>query len=367
MLALDLVQDLDVALPLIDALTAQGGLDLKIVVSSWLHRRSPRVAQELDERGLKPVIHSRDALVSGSSPSLEGIGAVITFAESSLPAHERTHALALRARLARIPTFNFQHGVENVGLTQLDHEEGEAPLIVSDHIFAWGPESSGSQASTQLRPRLVHVGRLVPSPKPAAELSGALTTFRSIVAVFENLHWNRYDGAWRRRFLADCVEFAALNPDRAILIKPHHGGLWTVKNTHQFPQWPTNLVLADPTDPFWEPFTAPSILRVADLVITTPSTVALDAVQAGKRVAVACYGLNLPAYEPLPLLNSLQDWRSFAAADQMTDEALRRATFLMKTAVGDHPAQSAIDYLLKVMAERASLRRRYAAALETTA
>jgi hypothetical protein len=364
LIALDLIQDLDVALPLIDAMTDRGGIDLRIVVTGWLHRRSPRVAQELADRDLKPLIFSRDALLSGTAPSLDGVGGVVSFAESSLPAHERAHALTRRARSLRIPTFSFQHGVENVGLTRLDHEDGEVPSLLSDHIFAWGPVSAGVQASRDLRPRLVHVGRLAPSPKPTAELSGALTTFRSIVAVFENLHWNRYDNAWRRRFLADCVEFAALNPERAVLIKPHHGGLWTVRNTHQFPQWPTNLVLADPTDPFWEPFTAPSILQVADLVITTPSTVALDAVQAGKRVAVAAYGLSLPAYEPLPLLNGLQDWRNFAAAEQLTDEALRRASFLMKTAAGDRPAESALDYLLTTMSERAGMRLRHAAPLE---
>lgn len=366
LLALDLIQDLDVALPLIDAMIDRGGVDLRIVVSGWLHRRSPRVGQELGDRGIKPAVHGRDALVSGAAPSFEGVGAVVTFAESSVPAHERAHLLAQRARTARIPTFSFQHGVENVGLTRLDHEEDDPPFLVSDHFFAWGPASEGGNAPAELRPRLVHVGRLAPTTKPAGELSGALTTFRSIVAVFENLHWNRYDNAWRRRFLSDCVEFAAFNPHRAILIKPHHGGLWTVKNTHQFPQWPTNLVLADPTDPFWEPFTAPSILQVADLVITTPSTVALDAVQAGKRVAVAAYGLSLPAYEPLPLLNSLQDWKSFAAADQLTEEALRRAKFLMRTAAGERPAESALDYLLKTMTERAQMRRRHAAPLETT-
>jgi ornithine cyclodeaminase/alanine dehydrogenase-like protein (mu-crystallin family) len=102
----------------------------------------------------------------------------------------------------------------------------------------------------------------------------------------------------------------------------------------------------------------------ADLVITTPSTVALDAVQAGKRVAVAAYGLSLPAYEPLPLLNGLQDWRNFAAAEQLTDEALRRASFLMKTAAGDRPAESALDYVLTTMSERAGMRLRHAAPLE---
>jgi hypothetical protein len=356
MVLLDLIQDLDIALPFIDRLLSRDDLELRVVVSTWLDRRSPRVGRELADRNLTPIVCKRDLMLQSDEPPLEGVGALVTFAESSLPAHERAHALVRRARDRQIATFNFQHGVENVGLIRLDHDEVERPTLLSDHIFVWGGETAGESASPEVRPRLVPVGRVAAPIRPALELRGALTTFKSIVAVFENLHWSRYDNAWRRRFLADCVEFAATNPERAVVIKPHHAGLWTVRNMHQVPQWPSNLVLADPTDPFWEPFTAPSILAFADLVITTPSTVALDAVQAGKRVAVAAYGLELPAYDPLPLLHSIVDWQNFAHSDGLTDEALRRASFLVRSAVGDDPAGDAMAYLMQAMRERARAR-----------
>jgi hypothetical protein len=62
------------------------------------------------------------------------------------------------------------------------------------------------------------------------------------------------------------------------------------------------------------------------LVITTPSTVALDAAAAGRPVALAADGG--PAYAPLPVLRKPQDWIDFSAgasADRSTlDQFLSR-------------------------------------------
>ena len=77
---------------------------------------------------------------------------------------------------------------------------------------------------------------------------------------------------------------------------------------------PPNLVLANPIDPLWEPFTASAILQIVDGAITTPSTVALDAALAGKPVAVAAYGLSLSTYSPLPFLHDVKDWNEFIAS-----------------------------------------------------
>src|SRR3546814_15987011 len=48
--------------------------------------------------------------------------------------------------------------------------------------------------------------------------------------------------------------------------------------------------------------------------ITTPSTVAVDMAQLGLPIAVVAYDLDLPTYEPLPLLRSIADWHSFLSA-----------------------------------------------------
>jgi hypothetical protein len=53
---------------------------------------------------------------------------------------------------------------------------------------------------------------------------------------------------------------------------------------------------------------------LAARVITTPSTVALDAALAGRPVALAADGGTL--YTPLKVVNSPSDWLDFACSDK---------------------------------------------------
>ena len=352
MVFMDLVQDLDLALPLIDQLLARPDARLRVVVTSWLDERSPRVSAELESRGIVTDVVARDDVEQGRGPSLEGIDALVSVVETSDPAHARAHALFRRAKAEGVPTFSLQHGVENVGLTFADGPQGET-RIISDHLFTWFDVGRAPEATpADLKPRLVPVGRPTQEVK-TTDLRAVFASFQRLIAVFENLHWDRYDETYRRRFLDDCAEFAQATPDAAILIKPHHAGMWTAKNRAAFPQWGPNLVMADPSDPFWEPFTAPSLIAAADLVITTPSTVALDAALARKPVAVVAYGMDLPAFAPLPLLQTGADWIAFGAQGQATGAARRRAEFVARTTRPGVAEQAAVAYIVRVARVRA--------------
>jgi len=100
----DLVQDIDVMLPILDALKAHGGFRLKICVSRWLAKESPRVGALLDAHRLPFAYVPRRRIVEGAAPSLRGLSAVLSAAESSHPAHTAAHALARRAVM-----FQFHH------------------------------------------------------------------------------------------------------------------------------------------------------------------------------------------------------------------------------------------------------------------
>ncbi|MGZ8370578.1 MAG: hypothetical protein ACXWVH_05940, partial [Caulobacteraceae bacterium] len=348
---LDLIQDLDLALPLIDEILRRPEFRLRIVVTDWLAERSPRVSAELEHRGLAFEVAERNAVTEGAVPSLSGVGAVVAVVETSEPAHARAHSLFLRAKEKGIPSFSLQHGLENVGLNYLDG--GVAPEIVSDHLLAWFPRDVEPVAApATLKPRIAHVGRPALAVREN-ELKSILSGFDRVIAVFENLHWDRYDDHFREHFLADCSEMAFAFPRTAVLIKPHHAGMWTVKNRSAFPQWTANLIMADPGESFWEPYTAPSLIAAADMVITTPSTVALDAVLAEKPVAVAAYGMDLPAFDPLPLLQSGEDWINFTEGASSVSAARRRGEFLSRTLTPGRAETAAIDYIAAVVATRA--------------
>jgi hypothetical protein len=96
-------------------------------------------------------------------------------------------------------------------------------------------------------------------------------------------------------------------------------------------------------------------------VITTPSTVALDAALARKPVAVVAYGHDLPAFQPLPLLQSAADWIGFGEQAASADTARKRAAFVTRNTKAGSAEQEAVAYLLAVAQERAGRRAERAA------
>src|SRR3989344_1479572 len=107
-----------------------------------------------------------------------------------------------------------------------------------------------------------------------------------IVSVFENLHRKRFDDSYRSQF-AEHLEVAACRfPNLTFLLKPHHNQRWSAIHwPRRFSHFP-NIRLLDPLDPEWEPYAAQAIIAISDAVITTPSTVALDASRAACPVGV---------------------------------------------------------------------------------
>ncbi len=114
-----------------------------------------------------------------------------------------------------------------------------------------------------------------------------------------------------------------------------------------------NLVIADPTDPKWENFTAPALLEVADAAITTPSTVALDAARLGRPVAVVGYDLALEKYHPLPILRKSHDWTDWV--NQLTStEGYHKLQqtgqrFLQKQTLSGDATSRIVTYVMQQM------------------
>ena len=186
-------------------------------------------------------------------------------------------------------------------MTFVDNGDGTATLSGT-------PTAPGVTETTRAKCIPVGCCKVVPSevmglPVP---VNGA-----RVIGIFENLHWDRYDRSYAERFILDTQSLAFRHPEILFLVKPHHAGQWlTSRYRGGVPRAP-NLIIADPAHPDWEQFTASQLINSLDGVITTPSTVALDAARAGKPVAVVGYGLDLSVYRPLPVLTGSEDWMAF--------------------------------------------------------
>ncbi len=346
LILINLIQDLDLLLPLATGLRDMPSVQLEVAVVDRALNQSPRIGYLLGQIGIEPKCLSRPAVIGGMQPNLKGVQALITASESTCGPHRAAHALTKRANRAGIHTFTLQHGFENVGLTYFDQDYSAANTrFASQTIFLWGDRSTLHPAvPEETRRKCISVG--CPKYSFPAEGNPAFShSRRRLVVVFENLHWTRYDDTYRKRFIQDVHRLAQQCPDMTLLVKPHHAGLWlTHKATEGLPE-ADNLVIADPSQPRWETFTAPALLPLADAVITTPSTVALDAARAPCPVAVVGYHLALDIYQPLPILKQSQDWIGWLQGlnqSEKRDMALRQGQEFVKARVKPGDAVSRI-------------------------
>jgi len=366
MVLIDIHQDLDVLLPVLLALKGRGEVRLKLVLSQYLIAESPRIVAALAAHGLDFAAHPREAIRSGAEPSLRGVDGVLCAADTNTRAHKAGHTLVGRARAEGRPTFTLQHGLENIGLTYKDHLHGEEIRFAAETVFIWGsPEGLAPWVPEETRAKVVPAGSPKAAPAPAAAIDLHQGHWPRVIGVFENLHWHRFSEFYLERVLQDLELAAEARPDTLFLVKPHHAGRWLSRNPDRLKSRP-NLVVVDPTDSAWEPHTAPALIASVDAVLTTPSTVALDAARTGRPVAVLGYDLELPLYDPLPIIRSAADLAAFLDAPAM-GALLRNEAFLKRTALPGRSDHRIASRIAVALAERQGAKARRGVRLWLTA
>lgn len=310
---LHLIQDLDLALPVLREARA-AGITCEAWCSGPLFKKSPRVLATLqqDEIPFK-VLPDEATLARYVFP--ERTRALLTVAESNLGPHRTPRLLSEAAVRQGLFVATLQHGFENVGLSYEDSVHAlDRVDIAAQRIYTWGPlHTLHPRAPAALRARCMPVGcPKEPRVRPA-DLAGVLPAGRPVVGIFENLHWHRYSDEYRQAFLANVQAVAEAFPEVFFLVKPHHAGLWLTRRYEGERPARDNLVIADPQAPEWEGHTAAALLGHMSAVITTPSTVALDAARLELPAAVAAGDLLLDNYLPLTLLATQSDWLDFVA------------------------------------------------------
>lgn len=347
---LHLVQDLDLALPILKE-AQRTGVACEAWCSPQVFGKSPRVLASLKREGVAfQILPERDdALRTFTFPA--ATRALLTVAETSLGPHRVPRLLTEVALRQKVFVATLQHGFENVGLT---YEDAVHPIdkvdIAAQRIYIWGPrETLHPRLDASVRERCVPVGCPKQAHVPAADLSGLVPAGGPIVGIFENLHWHRYPDTYRRLFLDAVEALAAGYPQTSFLVKPHHAGVWLSRRHEGERPAAPNIFIADPQAPEWEQHTAAALLPNVSAVVTTPSTVALDAARIGLPVAVFAGELPLDSYAPLPLLAGAADAIAFVghALDARHGESLRAqaSRFVERTLVPGDAARRIVDDL----------------------
>jgi glycosyltransferase involved in cell wall biosynthesis len=316
--ALHLIQDLDLALPIVEAAKARN-ISVLAVCSTSLLAKSPRVLAALraGDIEISPLLDDQDIIHGFAFPP--SARALLTAAETNLGPHRFTRLLTECARHAGLFTATLQHGFENVGLTYDDEIHRVDKIdFAADCIYLWGPLATlHSRVPPATRSKCLSVGCPKPARPEAVDLAKLLGRAGRVIGVFENLHWHRYSDAYRQFFLDGVLAVAHSFPDTIFLVKPHHAGRWLT--LRQAGPSAANLIIADPTSPVWEAHTAATLMGQMSAVVTTPSTVALDAARQGLPVAVVAHDLDLANYAPLRPIVEHTDWIDFVDALDTSD------------------------------------------------
>jgi hypothetical protein len=217
--------------------------------------------------------------------------------------------------LAGLATATLQHGFENVGLTYDDEIHPVDRInFAADRIYLWGEKSTlHSRVPSETRDNCIPVGCPKPAKFPSADVSRLLPNGNRVIGVFENLHWHRYSDEYREFFISGILELASKFSDINFLVKPHHAGKWLTGKRSLSNTELNNLIVADPAAPEWEQHTASGLIGRMSAVISTPSTVILDAARAGLPVAVVEFDMKLDKYSPLFKIKTTQNWGKFVS------------------------------------------------------
>jgi hypothetical protein len=309
LLLLQQFQDIDLIVPIAEAASAQPDIEVRVAVLSKIAVPASRRLRMLCGNGAQIEFwHGIDLLGDRIAPDRFAADVAINASEGPGAGARFARAFVAASRAAGARVLTVQHGLDNGGMTFGPRVPGKA--FMADLILTWGGAHRLSDAaSPEVKARAVPVG----CPKRVfhrRDFAGFPHADRPFIAVFENLHWRRYSDAYRARFVRDLAATAEAAPDMSFVVKPHMGGQWFVHGGSNAPL-PPNVEIAHPAAPRWRRFTADAFLAHASAVVTTPSTIALDAGRYGVPTALVAYGIAAQNYHPLPRLERSEDWLAF--------------------------------------------------------
>jgi len=335
--------DRPIAMAMIDAATRQR-LETGVIVSQEACFRNPQLIEDLIARRIAPTFIQRRDARRTDYRWLRNASALFCPSESSLPAHAVPHWLTKLANQAGVRTYTAQHGLVNIGLT--DPSASEARLA-SGTVFTWNdPARLPGWVAPDLRARCIATGRITDPLTWTLRHTRALDGAPQRIGIFENLHWQAYPDSFRDMFKAMVVALAERHPECQFAILPHPAGLWSVKFI-KTTGLPANLSIINPASREAVGQTGLAALASIDRVLTTPSSVAVDAAQVGlPTIIIAPPELDVSSYQGLKVVHSAEDAAS-ALFDTQPAELMAGAKAFLASSMLE--GADAAERALKVM------------------
>ncbi len=309
---LQLVTDFDLIFPFLQNSLA---IHQELIVFDKLVKKSPEILEKIAEIGITYWILSEKFIKNHTQKIVKRYAALLSPTETNLKPHEFSRLLTTAMNEAGKPTYTMQHGHENIGLTYSDLNHSiESIDFSSDKIFLWGPEELLlPNVRQETKNKCVSVGLVRNKAElltnenimlPKQEL------YTQFVGVFENLHWHRYSKIYVEKFL-EGIDFLVNKFDEVMfIIKPHPAGKWITERYMGDKPKGSNIYIIEADDSL-NSLPLDILIRKFSAIITTPSTIAIDAAINNLPIAVLEFDLKLERYEYLFKVNETTDLVNF--------------------------------------------------------
>lgn len=291
----DAIEDLELVAAL-RADLASFGLTLVVGVTTAFASRSANVALSIGQGGAP--LHLFPPEGAAKAAALRHFGALL-FLEDGQFESKAAHRLARQAARTGKTTLSLQRSL-------MQSDPASPPWRpAAERLLVWrAPDPS------RLRPLQHPLANCAVARRPAlAQAKPVRATFppgERLIAVFENLHYARYSEPMRIDFVNVLLAAARARTNDSFIVRSHPTGRWLLRQAAVQVEWPANILVMDPNLPRWAAIRAIDLIAAADRIITTPSTIALDAAELGRPAAVV--RPDGADFAPLPRLQSLADW-----------------------------------------------------------
>jgi len=307
-LLVNLLQDVNILRPLAYIAARDLGLDTRFLLTRDFDKRDKGGRWQAEIAEIAEMTGASIDFVENEGHALQILqglaGVIVAASESNLSAHRIVHNI-FRLKPPSFVAITLQHGFECVGFLQSrDHDlaHGREITFAADIVCGWcEPERLTSLAPSQ-RNKLCVTGPTSLLQQPPRQER------KPIGIVCENLHSARLNiaGDFKADFVNLFGQFceALEQDDRRVVLRPHPGGQYVVKNDVFLPQ---NVTLNN------NPIYKVNLSRYA-YGISAPSSVLIDMVLAGIPTAVWREGtgvMDADNYQGLTTVSDLADWLEF--------------------------------------------------------
>lgn len=296
--------DRPIAMAVLDA-ARKLGVETAVIVSQEACFRNPQLIEDLVSRRISPTFIQRQNARRTDYRWLRNATALFCPSESDLPAHAVPHWLTKLANQCSIRSYTAQHGLSNIALTDPD---SKGTKIASGTIFTWNdPSMLPDWVEPSIRERTIATGRITDPSSWTLKNLRPLDKRPERIGIYENLHWSAYPDSFRNDFKAIVFALAERHPETEFVMMPHPAGLWSVKFI-KTTELPANLTIANPASREHLGATGVNALASIDRILTTPSSIAVDAAQIGlPAIILAPEDFDLSLYQGLNFVQSAEE------------------------------------------------------------